>query len=58
MLATIVGTAGSTYRKPGARMLLEHSGETTGILGGGCFEGDLAEHAAEALSTGRARVIE
>ena len=58
VLATIVGTAGSTYRKAGARMLLEHSGETIGILGGGCFEGDLAEHAAEALSTGRSRVIE
>ncbi len=43
VLATIVETEGSTYRKPGARMLIDGQGNWHGILGGGCFEGDLAE---------------
>ena len=49
VLATIVQTEGSTYRKPGARMLIDSEGNWHGILGGGCFEGDLAERASECL---------
>jgi xanthine/CO dehydrogenase XdhC/CoxF family maturation factor len=49
VLATIVETEGSTYRKPGARMLIDSEGNWHGILGGGCFEGDLAERAGECL---------
>jgi xanthine/CO dehydrogenase XdhC/CoxF family maturation factor len=50
VLATIVETEGSTYRKPGARMLIDSEGNWHGILGGGCFEGDLAERAGECLA--------
>jgi xanthine dehydrogenase accessory factor len=45
-LATIVRTVGSTYRKSGARMLIEADGRITGLLSGGCFEQDVREHAA------------
>lgn len=45
VLATIVETAGSTYRKPGARMLITEGGELYGLLSGGCLEADLYEHA-------------
>jgi xanthine/CO dehydrogenase XdhC/CoxF family maturation factor len=58
VLATVVGTQGSTYRKAGARMLLGPEGRWWGLLGGGCFEGDLRERAMAALSGRRARVIE
>ena len=44
VLATVVETRGSTYRKPGARMLVTRSGRFYGLLGGGCFEADLLEH--------------
>jgi xanthine/CO dehydrogenase XdhC/CoxF family maturation factor len=37
VLATIVATAGSTYRKAGARMLLMADGTYLGLLSGGCF---------------------
>ena len=36
VLATVVATAGSTYRKPGARMLLMADGSYLGLLSGGC----------------------
>ena len=45
VLATIIETKGSTYRKPGARLLITRNGKFYGLLGGGCFEADLLEHA-------------
>src|SRR6185369_16770690 len=35
-LATVVSVEGSSYRRPGARMLITESGETTGVLSDGC----------------------
>ena len=45
VLATVVGTAGSTYTKAGQRMLIADSGDYQGLVSGGCLEGDLAAHA-------------
>ena len=58
ILATLVATAGSTYRKAGARMLIEADGRLTGLLSGGCLEHDLREYARAALAAGCARVVE
>ncbi|MFO0677301.1 MAG: NTP transferase domain-containing protein [Polyangiaceae bacterium] len=45
VLATLVRTEGSTYRKPGARAILGARGDVTGLVSGGCLEADLASHA-------------
>jgi xanthine/CO dehydrogenase XdhC/CoxF family maturation factor len=58
VLATLVATAGSTYRKPGARMLLMADGSYIGLLSGGCLESDLQIHAREVLESGAARAVE
>lgn len=58
VLATIVSTEGSTYRKAGARMLVEANGRMTGLLSGGCLERDLAEHAQSVLTTGVAAIAQ
>ena len=39
-LATVVHVKGSSYRKPGARMLITEYGKLTGAISGGCLEGD------------------
>lgn len=39
-LATVVHVEGSSYRRPGARMLITEDGELTGAISGGCLEGD------------------
>jgi xanthine dehydrogenase accessory factor len=39
-LATVVQVEGSSYRQPGARMLITERGELTGAISGGCLEGD------------------
>lgn len=57
-LATVVATEGSTYRKAGARMLIDRDGDACGLLSGGCLEGDLAEHARAIVEGGAARLIE
>ncbi len=43
-LATVVKTQGSTYRRPGARMLVTSTGEITGMVSGGCLENDIFHH--------------
>lgn len=45
VLASVVETHGSTYRKAGAHMLITPDAEYFGLLGGGCFEADLLAHA-------------
>jgi xanthine dehydrogenase accessory factor len=58
VLATIVSTAGSTYRKAGARMLINDDDSHSGLLTGGCLEGDLASHAASVAASGRPLAVE
>ena len=56
VLATVVSTEGSTYRKSGAQMLIADGGDLRGLLSGGCLEVDLVLHAREVLATGKARL--
>jgi xanthine dehydrogenase accessory factor len=56
-LGVLAQTEGSTYRKPGALMLIAADGEYAGLLSGGCLEGDLREHARAVISTGAARPV-
>jgi xanthine/CO dehydrogenase XdhC/CoxF family maturation factor len=57
VLATVVGTAGSTYTKAGHRILIADSGDYQGLVSGGCLEGDLAAHAREVIASGDARIV-
>src|SRR6201999_3420837 len=53
-LATLVRAEGSSYRRPGARMLICKDGTTAGSLSGGCLEEEIAFRAREVLETGGA----
>jgi len=55
-LATIVAVRGSTYRRPGARLLIPEDGAPVGNLSGGCLEGDVADMARIVMEEGRARL--
>jgi xanthine dehydrogenase accessory factor len=57
VLATIIGTQGSTYRKPGAMMLISRDRQYVGMISGGCLEGDLLHHADEVFTSGQARKV-
>lgn len=51
-LATLVRARGSSYRRPGARMLIATNGEFTGTLSGGCLEKEVAARARQVITTG------
>ncbi len=53
----LVHTAGSTYRKPGALMLIAANGDYAGLLSGGCLEGDLRQHAMSVIDTGQPQLV-
>jgi xanthine dehydrogenase accessory factor len=57
VLATITATEGSTYRKPGAMMLISPQGDFEGLISGGCLEGDLLHHAARVFSSGETAFV-
>ncbi len=48
-LATVVKVIGSSYRRPGARMLVTEDGGITGAISGGCLEGDALRKAQFAI---------
>lgn len=52
VLAVVVETGGSTYRKPGALILLGSHGAHVGALSGGCLEGELEAAARSVLERG------
>ena len=56
-VGVLIHTAGSTYRKPGALMLIAANGDYAGLLSGGCLEGDLREHALSVIKTGEPRIV-
>jgi xanthine dehydrogenase accessory factor len=56
-LGILVHTAGSTYRKPGALLLMSADGQYAGLISGGCLEGDLGERARAVIETGRAALV-
>ena len=56
-LATVVRVEGSAYRRPGARMFVTENGERTGVLSGGCLEGDVSERALKVIETGKPVVV-
>lgn len=45
VLATVVKTQGSSYRLPGARLLITANGQRAGSISGGCLEDDLVKKA-------------
>jgi xanthine dehydrogenase accessory factor len=57
-LATVVSVEGSSYRRPGARMLVGESGIRTGTISAGCLESDVIEHAKRVIKAGAASLVE
>ena len=53
MLATVIATRGSSYRKPGARMLVTTEGWQAGSISGGCLESDVVRRAAWLVQEGK-----
>jgi xanthine/CO dehydrogenase XdhC/CoxF family maturation factor len=56
-LATVVWVEGSSYRRPGARMLITDDGRWEGAISGGCLEGDALRKARQVMRDGSPIVV-
>ena len=57
VLATVVALDGSSYRKPGVRMLLGEDGSMTGAVSGGCVEKEVLLQAQTVFENNQAKVM-
>ncbi|WP_026853656.1 XdhC family protein [Geothrix fermentans] len=56
-LATLLHVEGSSYRRPGSRLLTDGEQVLRGSLSGGCLEGEVMARAREVLAEGRPRLL-
>jgi xanthine/CO dehydrogenase XdhC/CoxF family maturation factor len=56
-LATVVHGQGSTYRRPGARMLVTATGQRVGTISGGCLENEVFQQAQAVIADHQPRVV-
>ena len=57
VMATVVELEGSSYRRPGVRMLIGESGEIIGAVSGGCVEKEVQIQAASVFKTSLPKVM-
>ena len=57
VLATVVDLEGSSYRRPGVRMILNDHGEALGAVSGGCVEKEIMSKAQSVFRTGKAKIM-
>lgn len=57
VLATLVAVAGSSYRRPGARLIVTAAGQRIGSISGGCLEEDVLTRAQQVAVTGRPELV-
>jgi xanthine dehydrogenase accessory factor len=57
LLATVVAVRGSSYRRPGARMIVSGDRWVAGCVSGGCLEGDVVRRGAHRIRHGAPVVV-
>ncbi len=57
VLVTLVSLNGSSYRKPGVRMMITQSGQMIGAVSGGCVEKEIKIQAQEVFQTHQPKMM-
>ncbi len=57
VLATLVSVEGSSYRRPGARLIVRPDGSRLGSISGGCLEEDVIARAGRVHASGRPEAV-
>ncbi|MEM9001623.1 MAG: XdhC family protein [Bacteroidota bacterium] len=57
VLATVVALDGSSYRRPGVRMLIFENGQRIGAVSGGCVEKEVVRQTESVFATGIPKVM-
>lgn len=57
VMATVIALDGSSYRRPGVRMLIREDGQMTGAVSGGCVEKEILRQALTVFEKGIPKVM-
>ena len=57
VLASVVDLDGSSYRKPGVRMLIDENQKTIGAVSGGCVEKDIVFQSLKVFESGKSLMM-
>jgi len=57
VLVSVVALDGSSYRRPGVRMLFSDAGDSVGAVSGGCVEKEIERQAQSVFKTGKAKLM-
>lgn len=57
VMASVVHLEGSSYRKPGVRMLISEDLSSVGAVSGGCVEKEIIHRSKSVFKTGKAKII-
>ena len=57
VLATVIALNGSSYRRPGVRMMINSNGEMTGAVSGGCVEKEVLKQSETVFKTGIPKIM-
>lgn len=57
VLVTVVALEGSSYRRPGVRMIFSEQGDSVGAVSGGCVEKEIERQTQSVFQTGVAKII-
>lgn len=57
VLVTVVDLEGSSYRRPGVRMIFSEDGESVGAVSGGCVETEIERQAQGVFRSGKAKLM-
>ncbi len=57
VFVSVVALEGSSYRRPGVRMIISEDGEVVGAVSGGCVEKEIERQAQSVFNTGKAKTM-
>lgn len=57
VLVSVVALEGSSYRRPGVRMVISEDGDSVGAVSGGCVEKEIERQAQSVFKTGNAKLM-
>jgi xanthine dehydrogenase accessory factor len=57
VLASVVSLEGSSYRRPGVRMIINEDGISVGAVSGGCIEREIENQAQSVFKSGKAKIM-
>jgi xanthine/CO dehydrogenase XdhC/CoxF family maturation factor len=57
VLVSVVALEGSSYRRPGVRMVISEDGVSVGAVSGGCVEKEIDRQAQSVFQSGKAKIM-